>query len=127
MYNDYINPRGIAMKPGREHSSANLSTLVLAVLMDAPRHGYAIAREIERRSESALSPGEGALYPALRGLEGEGLIEGHWEQAKGSPARKIYALTPEGIKELQKRTQSWRRYVRAVDTVLGGLPDGQPA
>ena len=115
------------MRPKREHYSADISTLVLAVLSDAPRHGYAIAREIERRSDSALRPGEGALYPALRGLEGEGFIEGQWEQAVSGPARKVYALTPEGTQELQKRMSSWRQYVRAVDRVMGGLPDGQPA
>jgi len=115
------------MRAEREQSSVNLATLILAVLAEAPSHGYAIAREIERRSEAALRLGEGALYPALRGLEGEGFIEGRWETAAGGPARKIYALTPDGAQELQKRTRSWRLYVRAVDRVMGGLPDGQPA
>ncbi len=115
------------MRAEREQSSVNLATLILGVLSDAPRHGYAIAREIERRSEAALRPGEGALYPALRGLEGDGFIEGRWEPAAGGPARKIYALTPGGTRELQKRTHSWHQYVQAVDRVMGGLPDGQPA
>ena len=47
----------------------NTPTLILAVLDEAPRHGYAIAREIERRSRDAFRLGEGSLYPTLRALE----------------------------------------------------------
>ena len=115
------------MRAEREQSSVNLATLILAVLSEAPCHGYAIAREIERRSESALRPGEGALYPALRGLEAEGFTEGLWEEIGSGPARKRYSLTPDGARELQKRTQSWRKYVQAVNRVMGGLTDAEPA
>ena len=38
----------------RELLKGNTPTLVLAVLEDSPLHGYAIAREINRRSGDAL-------------------------------------------------------------------------
>lgn len=115
------------MKPDREQTAVNAATLILAVLLDAPQHGYAIAREIKRRSEQALSTGEGALYPALRGLETEGLIEGRWEEQASGPRRRVYVLTPAGVKELQKRTRSWQQYVHAVNRVMGGASNEQPA
>ena len=59
------------MPTDNELKKGSIQTLILAVLADGPRHGYAIAREIERRSVDALSFGEGALYPALRALERE--------------------------------------------------------
>jgi PadR family transcriptional regulator PadR len=110
------------MKP-----DSNTPTLILAVLADGPRHGYAIAREIERRSADALSPGEGILYPALRTLENEGLLVGEWQVQPSGPARKVYTLTDEGRKELSKRTQAWETHVRAIGAVLGRKPHGQPA
>jgi PadR family transcriptional regulator PadR len=111
----------------------NTPTLILAVLGEAPRHGYAIAREIERRSADALKLGEGALYPALRALEGDGLVESRWETDGPGPARKVYALTESGRAELERRARSWRRFSNAIDAVLGGfdgdgpLPELRPA
>ena len=63
------------MENERELLKGNTPTLILAVLRDTPRHGYAIAREIERRSDNALQFKEGTLYPALRALERDRLDE----------------------------------------------------
>lgn len=106
----------------------NTPTLILAVLAQGPCHGYAIAREIERRSSDALSLGEGSLYPALRTLEGDGLVASAWEPQPSGPARRVYSLTDAGRAELARRARSWRDFVRSVDGVLGGLADAaQPA
>lgn len=103
-------------------------TLLLAVLAEAPRHGYAIAREIERRSQDALSLGEGSLYPTLRLLEADGLVTSAWEPQPSGPARKVYSLTDAGRAELTKRTRSWREFVQAIEGVLtGGGSEPQPA
>jgi PadR family transcriptional regulator PadR len=116
------------MKPMGELLKGNTPTLILAVLAEGPRHGYAIAREIERRSQDALSLGEGSLYPALRALEAEGLVSSAWEVQESGPSRRVYVLTDAGRAELVKRTRSWRSFVRAVEGVLGGGNDApQPA
>jgi PadR family transcriptional regulator PadR len=103
-------------------------TLILSVLATAPSHGYAIAREIERRSSDVLRLGEGSLYPALRSLEADGLVSSAWETQPSGPARKVYSLTDSGHAELARRTRSWRDFASAIDNVLGGLPNApQPA
>src|SRR5689334_2147305 len=98
----------------RELLKGNTPTLVLAVLKDAPLHGYGIAREIERRSDNALKFKEGTLYPALHGLEREGLICGEWEQENGGRNRKVYRITPAGLAELDRRTRTWNLFASAV-------------
>ena len=98
----------------------SVPTLILAALADAPRHGYAIAREIERRSDAALALGDGSLYPALRALERAGFVAGQWETPGGGPARRVYSLTNEGRAELARRTQTWERFVSAVTGILAG-------
>lgn len=109
-----------SMKQMGEMLKGHTPTLILAVLADGPRHGYAIAREIERRSAEALSLGEGSLYPALRALEAEGLVTSQWEVQPSGPARKVYALTESGHAELARRTRTWREFADAVEGVLRG-------
>ena len=104
----------------RDLFKGDLPVLILAVLSDAPCHGYAIAREIERRSGGELGAKEGALYPALRVLESKGWIAGTWQEQTGTPARKIYELTPAGRGEFAKSADAWRSYATAFAQVLGG-------
>jgi PadR family transcriptional regulator PadR len=108
----------------RELLKGNTPTLVLAVLRDGPLHGYAIAREIERRSGDALRCKEGTLYPALQALERDGFIHGEWVNAPGARPKKVYTITPAGLTGLQQRTQTWIRFAMAVQQVIGGGEDG---
>lgn len=98
-------------------------TLILAILRDDPRHGYAIAREIERRSENGITFHDGTLYPALQQLERAGLILGAWEPAEKMPSRKVYRLTDAGQVELEKRLTVWSRFVQSVNSILGISPE----
>ncbi len=104
----------------RDLFKGDLPVLILAVLGEAPCHGYAIAREIERRSKGALGVKEGALYPALRVLETSGAIVGEWQEQVGTPSRKIYHLTEQGHVELERAASLWRSYARSFERVLGG-------
>ncbi len=109
----------------RELLKGNTPTLVLAILSDGPLHGYGIARELERRSDSALKFKDGTLYPTLHSLEADGLIESRWENPDKGQARKIYAITKSGKATLEQRTQQWRSFVNAVETVIGGVSHGK--
>jgi len=104
-----------------ELRKGSTQVLILAVLADQPAHGYAIAREVERRSNEALRMGEGALYPALRGLEREGFVVSRWEPQPTGASRRVYELTDDGRKHLKTQLEGWREFTRAVDNVIGGL------
>lgn len=110
------------MEADRELLKGNTPTLVLAVLKDAPLHGYGIAREIERRSHNALRFKEGTLYPALYNLEREGLILGEWVQENGRHNRKVYRITPAGLAELDRRSRTWSTFATAINHVIGVIP-----
>ena len=111
----------------RELAKGDLPALILAVLGAAPRHGYAVAREVERLSDGALHLREGALYPALRVMEQDGLILGVWETQEKGADRKVYALTEAGHREMAKRTQALRDYATLLHTMLGRVGHAQPA
>jgi PadR family transcriptional regulator, regulatory protein PadR len=110
----------------RELLRGNTQTLVLAVLRDGALHGYAIVREINRRSGDGLRCKQGTLYPVLYTLERDGLIRGAWEHAEGERPRKVYSLTDAGVAELERRVNAWRRFNVAMEGVLGGKPGAQP-
>lgn len=70
----------------------NLAFHVLLALGDGPAHGYAIGKEVERRSDGMLNPATGSLYQVLKRLSQDGLIE----NAPGDDAdarRQSYQLT----------------------------------
>src|SRR5437773_11350105 len=48
--------------------------LILASLRDGPKHGYAIAKEVERLSEHTVRLGVGNLYVSLSMLIDAGLV-----------------------------------------------------
>lgn len=97
-------------------------TLILAILKDQPLHGYAIAREIERRSDHGLVFHDGTLYPALQQLERAGLIVGVWEPTENQPPRKTYRLTEAGVAELEHRMNVWSQFSESVNAILGITP-----
>ena len=103
----------------------DLETLVLGVLQGGSLHGYEIAKRIRQSSESALSVGEGQLYPALHRLEREGLVAATWQPQEGKPARKVYFLTPGGLDELDRRRTLWERFAQSVSVILSPTRAGE--
>ncbi|MDX1932814.1 MAG: helix-turn-helix transcriptional regulator [Capsulimonadales bacterium] len=104
----------------RDLPKNDVPLLILSVLATGSFHGYAIAREVERRSAETLKLREGTLYPALRALELDGRITGKWEIQPSGPAKKVYSLTEAGRKELARREAEWRQYARMIEAIMGG-------
>ena len=69
---------------------------ILLALADEARHGYGIIKEIEIRSGSGSAPSTGALYLALRRMQGDGLIEEESAPTGEDARRKYYRLTSKG-------------------------------
>jgi DNA-binding PadR family transcriptional regulator len=92
-------PRGSgpARKPGRRNDPG---VLIMTSLASGAKHGYALARDIERFAGVTLGPG--TLYGAITTLEESGLIEpaGHDQR------RRPYQLTSAGQAELTAAVRS---------------------
>lgn len=96
-----------------------LPLLILHNLQQGSKHGYQIAKEIRQRSGGVLDFAEGTLYPALHGLEKQGLIAS-FEADENGRTRRYYRLTEAGAAALAKEHDDWQRYTAAVNLVLGG-------
>ena len=57
------------------------------------------------------------LYPLLRRLEGQGLLQSSWETGGAKP-RKYYRRTPMGDEVLSALTRHWKRTAESVDDLL---------
>lgn len=99
-----------------------LEGLILAVLGEGPRHGYAIASELRDRSGGVLDVPEGTLYPVLHKLEREGLIRSRWEVV-GGRRRRVYSSSALGGRAVRERVESWQRLRRAIDSVFVSAPE----
>lgn len=100
--------------------SGTLDLLVLQVLADGPRHGYAIGQEIKRRSEELLSIGENVLYPALHRLEARGDLSARWGKTPRGRDAKIYRLLAPGRRRLERERERWLARSDAATRILRG-------
>ena len=101
-----------------ELKKGSAETLIMALLEEAPRHGYELAKLIDARTAGRLSFHVANVYTSLYRLERAGFIVGRWVEKDGQRRRRFYRLTPAGRRELGARRRSWRDFVVAVDIVL---------
>ncbi|HEX5724443.1 MAG TPA: PadR family transcriptional regulator [Longimicrobiaceae bacterium] len=105
--------------PSSEVLRGTLDLLVLKTLALEPMHGWGISQRIQQVSAGVLDVNQGSLYPALQRLQQRGWIGSEWRPSDNNRRARYYALTPAGRRALGEETESWRRYVGAVELVLG--------
>ena len=69
--------------------------VILGLLGWAPRTGYEIKQLTDRSTRFFWGASYGQIYPELRRLEGEGLLESR-EEPRGRVPRRVYSLTAAG-------------------------------
>lgn len=99
----------------------HLDMLLLAVLDDGPKHGYAIIESLRERSGEVFDLPDGTVYPALHRLEDVGLITSEWHRVDGR-RRRTYEITRKGRTQFAEQRRSWEQFFTAIDDVLGDGP-----
>jgi DNA-binding PadR family transcriptional regulator len=112
------------MRARRMLAQGDLRLVALALIAEAPRHGYEIIKQLEEKTADWYSPSPGIVYPTLTYLEEAGYVTASTEGAK-----KLYTITDEGrayldanrdvvdaildrLTALGERVNRWRRTVR---------------
>src|SRR3954465_8497824 len=100
------------MKDRKSPPRVPLSPLVLHVLLalaDGDKHGYAIIKEVRRRTEGEVELGASSLYAVLKRLLADGLVietDDRPDPALDDERRRYYRLSKSGravaIAELQR-------------------------
>ena len=93
--------------------------LVLAALsqLEEEKYGYALINSL---AEKGLDIEQGTLYPLLRRLETQGLLQSEWN-VEGSRPRRYYVISPEGLTTLQDLTGEWREITQVMEKLLAGI------
>jgi transcriptional regulator len=95
-----------------------LHMLILKTLALEPLHGYGIGVRLEQISKGVFQVNAGSLFPALRRLERDGLIQGEWRVTENNRRAKYYALTATGRAKLKRETRDWEVQTTAIARIL---------
>jgi DNA-binding PadR family transcriptional regulator len=90
--------------------------LVLAALsqLRTPQYGYSLRQAL---ADQGMAIEEGTLYPLLRRLESQGLLESQWQLEDGHP-RRYYTLSSDGLKHYRRLSASWSTLARTVNRLI---------
>lgn len=87
--------------------------LVLHLVAQEPTYGNHLIEGIEEMTEGVISVNPNTMYPLLRKLESDGLIEGRWE-LPDRRTRRYYSITKVGRRE-------YKRLVKEVEPFLDSV------
>jgi len=95
---------------------------ILLSLAEGERHGYALKREIARRTDGKLKLGAGMLYGSISKMLALGLIEESNERPDphlDDERRRYYRVTPFGRKVAQAEAARMRELVELAAAKFG--------
>lgn len=90
--------------------------ILLAVLsrLDQEQYGYSLIKSL---TEAGLEIDQGTLYPLLRRLENQGLLQSAWRVETDRP-RRYYVMSDEGRLLLPRLKEEWIAIVSIMDKLL---------
>lgn len=89
-----------------------LELCLLRILSRSPGYGYDIVTRLQ--ALGPLAAGENTVYPILRRLRAERVLETFTQPSPSGPPRQYYRLTATGRKRLALLTADWDAVVRAI-------------
>src|SRR2546423_5060184 len=91
-------------------------SLVLAVLaaLRTEQYGYTLRKAL---SEQGLEVDEGTLYPLLRRLETQGLLESEWREEE-KRNKRFYRLSAAGRQTLKLLVAEWKNITQSLNEIL---------
>ena len=92
-----------------------LALCVLALLSRADSYAYEIASKLAKD----IDMGEGTIYPLMRRMQSDGLVETYLVESQSGPPRKYYRLTDAGRESFATQKAEWATFTAAVEDILG--------
>ena len=106
----------------KELNAGTSSLVLLSVLSRSkePMYGYQIAKMLEESGPEIPIMKQGTLYPVLRSLEENGLLESTVEPSVSGPPRRYYSITTNGRETLTEWIEVWKQVKKFVESNLKG-------
>ena len=111
-----------AKKFQKELNAGTASLILLSGLSRSkePMYGYQIAKILKESEPDISMMKQGTLYPVLRSLEENGLLESTVEPSVSAPPRRYYKITEDGRAALAEWLEIWQQTKKFVDANLKG-------
>lgn len=89
---------------------------VMAVLssLQKEHYGYSLRQDL---ADHGLDINEGTLYPLLRRLEDQGLLESRWDVSESRP-RRYYKIAKPGLETLLNLKAEWKYLGVVMEQIL---------
>lgn len=92
-----------------------LEMAVLCELTKKDQYGYELVTKISKE----ISITEGTMYPLLRRLKKEGLLDTYTKESTEGPIRKYYTITNEGENKARELKKEWLNFSKKITRLLG--------
>lgn len=92
-------------------------TLSIAVLsqLSKEEYGYSLLKAL---SDQGLEVDQSTLYPLLRRLESQGLLQSDWRIVDEARPRRYYVISAQGKEVLKKLKLEWSSMVKTLQKLL---------
>ena len=107
----------------RELKAASTKPMILSILARGESYGYQILQDILELSDGHWEWSEAMLYPVLKRLSSEGLVQSRWEVQENGRKRKYYTLTEQGIQALQTERAHWLTMHSTLNALWSNLDE----
>ena len=112
--------RGIELQYLPDLLRGNTEALLLSLVNELGYgYGYQLIKEIGRRSGGFFHFKEGTVYPALRKLENDRLLQGEWQEMPNGQERRYYRITEKGKEALKEKLDVWEHFSTAMNLIFG--------
>lgn len=91
--------------------------IVIAVLsqLKEEQYGYSL---LKRLSDQDMEIDQGTLYPLLRRLESQGLLQSDWRIVEEARPRRYYVISKQGREVLTQLKREWSDMVTTMQKML---------
>lgn len=93
-----------------------LDVCVMALLKKKDCYGFELASTVSR----FIDISEGTVYPLLKRLKDDKLVDTYLIESTEGPPRKYYTMTPAGKSYYIELLKQWRAFTKGVEQIIEG-------
>lgn len=94
-----------------------LELIVLKAIVADDLYGY----QLVSRIYEVIQVNEGTIYPLLKRLSNDHLLESYLKESTEGPPRKYYHITSLGLARYEALLEEWTNFSESVNTYLKGV------
>ena len=91
--------------------------IVLKAIVADDLYGY----QLVSRINEVIQVNEGTIYPLLKRLSNDHLLESYLKESTEGPPRKYYHITSLGLARYEALLEEWTNFSESVNTYLKGV------